>query len=79
MVFKKKNLVEDFTIALSKMEAIEFLGVCKVLGIEMVKKDGAPRKFNELLWEVVQKFIALNRKEKKELVKLVRAVNKNRK
>lgn len=78
MVFKKKNLVEDFTIALSKMEAVEFLGVCKILNVKLTKDNNEPRPFKEMLFDVISKFSELNRKQKREMVKLIQSVNKNR-
>ena len=76
MVIKKRNLTEEFTIGLSKLEAVEFIGVCKVLGVVLVKDNDEPREFRELLLDSISKFSALNRKQKRDLVKLVAAAGK---
>lgn len=78
MLVKKKNLLEEFTIMLSKMEAVEFLGICKVLKVGIVKNNDTPREFKELLFEVISKFEQLNRKQKRDLMKLLRATIKGR-
>jgi hypothetical protein len=76
MVIKKRNLTEEFTIGLSKLEAVEFIGVCKVLGVALVKDNDEPREFRELLLDSISSFSALNRKQKRDLVKLVAAAGK---
>lgn len=76
VVKKKKNITEEFTVCLSKLEAVEFLGVCKVLGIKLVNDKDEPRKFGVLLVDVIQKFSMLNRKQKRDLLKLVAAAGK---
>lgn len=76
MVIKKKNITEEFTICLSKLEAVEFLGVCRVLSVPLVDKSDEPRKFGALLVDVIQKFSMLNRKQKRDLLKLVAAAGK---
>jgi hypothetical protein len=76
MIIKKRNLTEEFTIGLSKLEAVEFIGVCKVLGVSLVKDKDEPREFRELLMDTISKFSALNRKDKRDLIKLVAAAGK---
>ena len=76
MIGKKRNLTEEFTIGLSKLEAVEFIGVCKVLGVALVKDNDEPREFRELLLDSISSFSALNRKQKRDLVKLVAAAGK---
>ena len=76
VIKKKKNITEEFTICLSKLEAVEFLGVCRVLSVPLVDKSDEPRKFGALLVDVIQKFSMLNRKQKRDLLKLVAAAGK---
>ena len=88
MFGKKRNMTEEFTVALSKLETIEFIGVCKVLGISVVYKEdnkqkkqkkGEPRPFMEILWELIQKYQTLGRKQKRDLLKLVVGAGKVKK
>ena len=67
-----------------KLDAVEFLGVCKILGVDIYKdgakslKDSKPRDFTYIWNEVCNKVWALNRVQRRNLSKLVRAATKHR-
>ena len=89
-----KDKTEKLIREIAKLEPEEFLGVCKILGIKLVnveenveenveggqpKKEAKPKDFTELWDEVCEKVNALNRTQKRNLDKLVRAATKGKK
>ena len=62
---------------ISKMPAEEFLGVCKILGVSLIEDEEA-RNFSEIWADVVEKINRLDRNRRKNLMKLLRAANKDR-
>ena len=87
---KTEKLIRD----IAKLEPEEFVGVCKILGIQLVnveenveedveggqsKKKVKPKDFTELWDEVCEKVNKLNRIQKRNLDKLVRAATKGKK
>lgn len=89
-----KDKTEKLVREIAKLEPEEFLGVCKILGIRLVdveenveenveggraKKEAKPRDFTELWDEVCEKVNNLNRTQKRNLDKLVRAATKGKK
>ena len=91
-----KDKTEKLMREISKLEATEFLGVCKILGIRLysIDKDkeevecterpsqendqihGEPRDFTEIWSDLCEKVNHLNREQKRNLDKLVRAATK---
>ena len=89
-----KDKTEKLVREIAKLEPEEFLGVCKILGIRLVdveenveedveggqsKKKVKPKDFTELWDEVCEKVNKLNRIQKRNLDKLVRAATKGKK
>ena len=68
----EQNLNTKFLKHLTKLEPIEFAGIAKFLGVPIIDNDKKPRDFVDILSDVMAKFEALNRKMKKELLKLVK-------
>lgn len=72
------------------LEAVEFIGVCKILGIKLISEeevfaeDGeinaeiGVRDFTELWADVSDKVDALNRTQKRNLLRLLRAAVKGK-
>ena len=89
-----KDKTEKLIREIAKLEPEEFLGICKILNVKLVdieenveenvesgqsKVDAKPRDFTELWDEVCEKVNALNRNQKRNLDKLVRAATKGKK
>ena len=97
------NINQILLSEIPKMRPIEFTGLAKLLGVEVVKlKDektteqeftstetaaegpGAqnqkyePRPFADVLGDVMARFSRLNRQRKREIVKLVKKSNSNK-
>ena len=65
-LFKKED---DFLEILMRLEVQEVIGAARILGIDITKEwDGF-----ELIQEMNRKFNELNRKRRRELIKILRA------
>lgn len=69
---------------ISKMEPIEFLGLAKLLGVQVLKENKEatgekdkfkPRSFADVLEDVMAKFEKQSRGRKREIIKLVKKSN----
>ena len=87
----KNNRTKIFMELLIGLEAIEFVGLCKFLGVRLVeeKSESAPttpndetpkksetRDFSDLFSDLLQKFSNLSRPRQRELIKILKKVNK---
>lgn len=73
------NLTEKIVKELVKLEPMEFLGICTVVGVRPVDEDKDKPKEFEVLWaEVVDKIDSMSRLRKRNLERLVRAAIKGR-
>lgn len=87
----KNNRTKTFMELLVGLEAIEFVGLCKFLGVRLIeeKSESAPitpnneasqksetRDFSDLLSDLLQKFSNLSRPRQRELIKILKKVNK---
>ena len=89
-----KDKTEKLIREIAKLEPEEFLGICKILDVKLVdieeyveenveggqsKKEVKPKEFTQLWDEVCAKVNGLNRTQKRNLDKLVRAATKGKK
>lgn len=72
---KFKSLNEKLMLEISKLDVVTFLGLCKLLGVSIIKEK-EPKTFADLLEEVMQKFDVLGRPKKKEILGVVRDANR---
>lgn len=87
----KNNRTKIFMELLVGLEAIEFVGLCKFLGVRLVEEksesapttpnDEAPKKsetrdFSDLFSDLLQKFSELSQPRQRELIKILKKVNK---
>lgn len=84
----KNNRTKTFMELLVGLEAIEFVGLCKFLGVRLVEEknepapnDEAPKKsetrdFSDLFSDLLQKFSELSKPRQRELIKILKKVNK---
>ena len=87
----KNNRTKTFMELLVGLEAIEFVGLCKFLGVRLIeeKDESAPitpnneapqkskaRDFSDLFSDLLQKFSKLSRPRQRELIKILKKVNK---
>ncbi len=87
---KGKNSSEKLLIELLTLEPIEFIGICKIIGVEIYKeinmeKDDdstvhmEPREFYEIWCDVCDTIDSMNRTRRKNLGKLIYAAAKKEK
>ena len=70
---KKNKLIELIT----ELEPVEFIGLARVLCIDIInKEDKTARDFYEVLNDIVDKFNTLARKQRKEILSVLRRVKK---
>ena len=70
---KKNELVELIT----KLEPEEFIGLARVLRVDIInKEDKTTRDFYDVLNDIVNKFNTLARKQRKEILSVLRRVKK---
>lgn len=87
----KNNRTKIFMELLVGLEAVEFVGLCKFLGVRLIKEESesAPitpnnetlqksetRDFSDLFSDLLQKFSNLSRPRQRELIKILKKVNK---
>ena len=69
---------------ISKMEPVEFLGLARLLGVQVLEENKEvtgdkdklkPRNFADVLEDVMTKFEKQNRGRKREIIKLVKKSN----
>lgn len=64
-------MIDRLAQAIIKMKPWEFLGLCTTLGVKIYKEEEEPKEFPDLLEEVLFNFQALNRKDRRKLLRLV--------
>ncbi len=70
--------VEKIVKEISKLQTEEFLGVCKILGVSLLNEDKVPKSAFTLFEEIIEKLGTMNRTQRKNLTKLLRAANEDR-
>ena len=73
---KEKTTNQKFMELLIGLEAVEFLGLCKFLGVKLMENSKSPRDFADLLSDLMEKFQNLNRTRQRELLQILKKVNK---
>lgn len=72
---------KQFLRQLTKLEPIEFLGLARLMKIPIMREhkedeELAPREFEEVLADMVQKYETLNRKQRRNLLKMLHPIEK---
>lgn len=72
-MMSEKGLIE-FVDLISRLNAIEFLGILKLLEVPLLddKNENKEREFHELVSDMIDRFITLNRKQRREIVSILR-------
>ena len=70
---KKNELMELIT----KLEPVEFIGLARVLCVDIVnEEDKTTRDFYDILNDIIDKFNTLARKQRREILSVLRRVKK---
>ena len=70
-VKKIKRLIAE----LSKLAPEEFLGLAKVLCVQLFDEDKEPKSSEEILFEIVSKFSELGKSQRKQILTLLKSAN----
>ena len=68
---KSSGFLED----IAKLEPVEFIGLAKLLGVELLEGEEL-RPMGDIVEDIMAKFSKLNRKKRRELEKIVRAAGR---
>lgn len=76
------NGSSEFLEGIAKLEAIEFIGLAKLLGVKLLEGKGESeelRPMGDIVEDIMVKFSQLNRKKRRELKQIVRAAGRRNK
>lgn len=70
--------LDNFIKRILTLEIEEFLGICQVMGVELIEKEkGSPKDFYCLVYEVAEKYQSYSKTRKKQLDKILKAATKD--
>ena len=74
---KNKNNVSSKTVInflelVTQLEPIEFVGLSKILCVPLVNQKNEPREFEDILSDMIDKFISTGRKQRKDITKVLK-------
>jgi hypothetical protein len=73
------NKSNEFLEDIAKLEAVEFIGLAKLLGVKLLEGKGENEKLRpmgDIVDDIMVKFSKLNRNKRRELKKIVRAAGR---
>ena len=71
------NKKEEFFQLIKQLEPVEFIGLARILCIELINKETKQnRDFFEVFKDIINKFDTIGRKQKREILKVLRKVGK---
>ena len=73
------NKSNEFLEDIAKLEAVEFIGLAKLLGVKLLEGKGENEKLRpmgDIVDDIMVKFSKLNRNKRRELGKIVRAAGR---
>lgn len=68
----------SFIEEISKLSEIEFVGLSKILCVPILDKDKNERPFEEILSDMMDKFLMIKRGKRKEILNMIKDVNRAR-
>ena len=80
---KNKNNVSSKTVInflelVTQLEPIEFVGLSKILCVPILDKDKNERPFEDILSDMMDKFLMIKRGKRKEILNMIKDVNRAR-
>lgn len=68
--------LRKFMLEVSKLEAIEFMGLTKIFNVSLFEgEDNKPRNFETVLSEILDKYISLSRTQRRNIMKIIKSAN----
>ena len=77
-MIRNKYSVENIVGEIAKLQPEEFIGVCRILGISLMVDKETPKEAGTLFEDVIGKLNTMNRIQRKNLIKILRAANEDR-
>ena len=74
----KKQLNMEFMTELTKLEITEFLGVARILKVNVLREDETPRDFVGVFEDIVKGYNEASRDRRRELLKIIKTANKRK-
>lgn len=72
----KTKMLQDFLNEVVKLEPIEFIGLSKVLCTKLVDENKDARPFEDILDDMIEKFLGTGHKQRRDILKMLRQANK---
>lgn len=72
-----KMLIE-FINLVPTLEPVEFLGLAKILCTSTVDEDMNPRPFEDILNDMIDRFVSTGRRQRKDILKVLRNAKKEK-
>lgn len=75
-------MIDELSLLIAKLTVTDLIGLCQILKIQIYKNKGETigelkfKDFDEILEEILQKFSSLGKKQKKQIIKLLKQVEK---
>lgn len=76
MISKEKKF-QEFLSAVSKLEPAEYCGLCKILCVPMIDENKDLLPFDTTLEQVMDRFLTMGRKPRRQLMKVLKALMEN--
>lgn len=68
-----KELIR-FVDSISKLEALYFMGVARIMDTTIVTPEGETRSMEDIMSDMIDKFISYNRVQRRNLMKIIKTV-----
>ena len=68
-----KELIR-FVESISKLEALYFMGVARVMDTAIITPEGETRAMEDIMSDMIDKFISYNRAQRRNLMKIIKTV-----
>ena len=76
---RKDNLNIQFMREVAKLEFTEFLGVARILKVQLTNEDGSGKEFVDVFEELVKNFNDSSRSRRRELLNIIKSITKEKK
>lgn len=71
----KKKQFDIFVQLIAKLEAIEFIGLAKILCVELVDNNKKIKDFYDIFKDMSDKFSTLGHKQRREIISILKQNN----
>ena len=66
----EKTMIK-FITGITKLEPIEFIGLTKVLCTPIVDDENNPREFDDILSDMIDRFVSTGRRQRRDILKVI--------